>query len=104
MHPSAARSPVAASADPGRGGRTGDIDLVGDPADGPALRRGREDTGPLDKRSPSGADDGEPSGPIPLRVLARRLSLRPGARCIMTVMTEVTRILEQIQEGDPRAA
>jgi hypothetical protein len=34
----------------------------------------------------------------------RRQSLSSDARCIITAMSEVTRILDQIQQGDPHAA
>ena len=37
-------------------------------------------------------------------VTDRKQSLWSRVRCIITVMTEVTRILEQIQQGDPNAA
>ena len=37
-------------------------------------------------------------------VTDRSQSLRSCVRCIITVMTEVTRILDQIQQGDPNAA
>jgi len=37
-------------------------------------------------------------------VTDRKQSLWSRVRCIITIMTEVTRILEQIQQGDPNAA
>jgi RNA polymerase sigma factor (TIGR02999 family) len=37
-------------------------------------------------------------------VTDRRQSLRSSARCIIITMTEVTRIVDRVQQGDPRAA
>ncbi len=47
---------------------------------------------------------GRPLAPVGYPDLGRRHSPRSDVRCMITAMTEVTRILDQIQQGDPHAA